>query len=83
MEIFSCNTYQVLKTLTKFKEQAYSGSFRNDGKLLVAGSAEGRVKLFDVGGKGLLRTFTGHKRLIKYFFPQSNNIGYNALCYDY
>ena len=35
-------------------------SFRNDGKLIVTGSDDGRVKVFDVNSKASLRVFSGH-----------------------
>ncbi|CAG9566041.1 unnamed protein product [Danaus chrysippus] len=50
----------VAKNISKFVEAAYGGCFRNDGRLLVAGSEESAVKLFDVQSKNVLRVFTGH-----------------------
>lgn len=50
----------VAKNISKFVEAAYGGCFRNDGRLLVAGSEESVVKLFDVQSKNVLRVFTGH-----------------------
>lgn len=50
----------MAKNISKFVEAAYGGSFRTDGRLLVAGSEEAAVKLFDVQSKHLLRVFTGH-----------------------
>lgn len=33
------------KTISRFRQIAYSGTFRNDGQLLAAGSEEGVVKV--------------------------------------
>jgi len=35
---------QVRRTISRFKDRAYSGSFRADGKLLVAGSEDAVVQ---------------------------------------
>ena len=85
MEVFSARNNQVLKTFAKFKEQAYSGSFRGDGKLLVAGGEEGCVRLFDVSRKALLRTFKEHSRygfvcLFKFSFTLILNVNSESKC---
>ena len=33
------------KTISKFKEAAYGGTFRNDGQLIAAGDKNGSVKV--------------------------------------
>ncbi|XP_030029481.2 U3 small nucleolar RNA-associated protein 15 homolog [Manduca sexta] len=60
VQIYDPVTKVVAKNISKFVEAAYGGCFRADGKLLVAGSEESGVKLFDVQSKSLLRVFTGH-----------------------
>ena len=45
--MYSSATNQVKKTVSRFKEAAYSGCFRHDGRLLAAGSEEGVVKVED------------------------------------
>ena len=45
--MYSSATNQVKKTISRFKEAAYSGCFRHDGRLLAAGSEEGVVKVED------------------------------------
>lgn len=60
VQVYSPTSLQIHKTISRFKEVAYSGSFRSDGKLLVAGGDEGSVRLFDVDSKSLLRLFKGH-----------------------
>lgn len=59
-QIYDPITKVVAKNISKFVEAAYGGSFRADGRLLVAGSEESAVKLFDVQSKSILRVFTGH-----------------------
>lgn len=58
----------VAKNISKFKEGAYGASYRNDGRLLVCGSEEAAVKLFDVQSKNVLRVFTGHTAPVSYYF---------------
>ncbi|XP_014367563.2 U3 small nucleolar RNA-associated protein 15 homolog [Papilio machaon] len=60
IQIYDPITKTVSKNISKFLEAAYGGSFRNDGRLLIAGSEEAAVKLFDIQSKNVLRVFTGH-----------------------
>ena len=62
VEIYDGETQEVHKSFSRFRKTAYSGCLRGDGRLMVAGGDEGLVRLFDVDGKALLRTFKGHKR---------------------
>lgn len=57
-------TCSVKKTITRFKDVAYSGSFRNDGKLVVGGCEDGVVRVFDVNSRIVLRQFTGHSQAV-------------------
>ncbi|XP_059475916.1 U3 small nucleolar RNA-associated protein 15 homolog [Neocloeon triangulifer] len=61
VQVYNSVTKTVYKNFTRFKETAYGGKFRQDGKLLCAGGHEGEVKLFDVGSKNLLRICKGHE----------------------
>ena len=45
MLIYDALTRKLRGQLTRFKDKAYSGSFRADGKLLVAGSETGHVQV--------------------------------------
>jgi U3 small nucleolar RNA-associated protein 15 len=54
----------IHKNYNRFKEAAFGGVFRNDGRLLLAGSEESALKLFDVSSKNLLRVFKGHQRFV-------------------
>ena len=38
-------TRQLKRQFTRFKDKAYSGTFRSDGKLLVAGGENGLVQV--------------------------------------
>ena len=49
------------KSLSRFKDTVYSGNFRDDGRLLCAGSARGLVHVVDVTTKAMLRRFRGHR----------------------
>ncbi|XP_059061403.1 U3 small nucleolar RNA-associated protein 15 homolog [Achroia grisella] len=60
VQIYDPITKVVAKNISKFVQAAYGGCFKNDGRLLVAGSEEAVVKLFDVQSKNVLRVFTGH-----------------------
>lgn len=60
VQIYNPITKLVTKNLSRFRENAYGGSFRTDGRLLCAGGEEANVKLFDTSSKSLLRLFKGH-----------------------
>ncbi|XP_050679298.1 U3 small nucleolar RNA-associated protein 15 homolog [Leptidea sinapis] len=60
IQVYDPITKAVAKNISKFVEAAYGATFRNDGRLIVAGSEEGAVKLFDVQSKNVLRVFSGH-----------------------
>jgi len=60
IQIYSSSTHQVNKSFTRFKDKVYSGSFRHDGKLLIAGGENGTVQLFDVNTRSVLREFKEH-----------------------
>ncbi|KAJ8662044.1 hypothetical protein O0I10_002376 [Lichtheimia ornata] len=60
VQIYSSKTHSPKKTISRFKDIAYSGSFRQDGKLVVAGDGTGLVQMFDVNSRAILRTFRGH-----------------------
>ncbi|XP_072289471.1 U3 small nucleolar RNA-associated protein 15 homolog [Eucyclogobius newberryi] len=64
IHIYGPFSQEPVKTFTKFKDNAYSGRFRSDGQLLVAGCEDSVVRLFDVGGKVALRMFKGHTKAV-------------------
>lgn len=47
VQVFSSRTRQVIKTFSRFKDVVHSATFRQDGKLLVAGDATGLVSVYD------------------------------------
>jgi U3 small nucleolar RNA-associated protein 15 len=57
-------TKTASKTFAKFKDKAYSGVFRSDGNLLVAGGETPVVQVFEVARKTQLRVFKGHKSAV-------------------
>ncbi|CAG8449475.1 11999_t:CDS:10 [Ambispora leptoticha] len=61
VQIYSSKTHKVEKTFARFKDTAYSGTIRNDGKLLLAGDATGCIQLFDINSRRILRTIHEHK----------------------
>lgn len=50
------------RVISRFKDKAYCGTFRKDGRMVVAGGEEGVVRVFDTESRTLLRQLTGHKR---------------------
>jgi U3 small nucleolar RNA-associated protein 15 len=64
VQIYNPLTKLVLKNITTFQKEAFGATYRNDGKLIVAGDDEGKVRLFDANTKTILRIFTGHKAAV-------------------
>ncbi|KAL0978929.1 hypothetical protein UPYG_G00177960 [Umbra pygmaea] len=62
IHIYGPFSQEPVKTFTRFKNTAYSGRFRSDGQLLVAGCEDSVVRLFDIGGRVELRMFKGHTK---------------------
>ncbi|KAF8429733.1 WD40-repeat-containing domain protein [Tirmania nivea] len=65
VQIFSSKTRKVSKTISRFKETAYSGTIRSDGRLLVAGDYSGLVQVFDLNSRAILRTWDQHKQPVQ------------------
>lgn len=61
VSLYSSTSKETIKSFSKFNDIVYSGMFRNDGKLVVAGDEKGSIKVFDINSKGILRTFKGHE----------------------
>lgn len=53
-------TNQVKRSLTQFKQNVRCATFRPDGRLLVSGGDDRRVRVFNVANKGLLKQLKGH-----------------------
>ncbi|BEJ15544.1 hypothetical protein CspHIS471_0501490 [Cutaneotrichosporon sp. HIS471] len=60
--VYAPKTGKVVKTVTRFKDVARCGEFRKDGKLMVAGSDDGLVQIFDIGSRAVLRTMKEHNQ---------------------
>lgn len=73
VQVYNPITKLVTTNLSRFREHAYGGSFRNDGKLLCAGGEESDVRLFDINTKSLLRLFKGHKAAVHRTFFTSDS----------
>lgn len=58
--IYNALTRALQGQISRFKDKAYSGTYRADGKLLVAGSETGHVQVFDTASRSLLRQLKGH-----------------------
>ncbi|XP_059500780.1 U3 small nucleolar RNA-associated protein 15 homolog [Stegostoma tigrinum] len=65
INIYGRYSQEPLKTFSRFKDTAYCGTYRDDGKLLAAGSEDGIVRLFDVGGRAALRQYSGHTKAVQ------------------
>lgn len=63
--LYDCNTCRVKRQFTRFKDKAYSGTFRGDGRLMCAGGETGIVQLFDTESRSLLRQFKGHTKPVR------------------
>jgi len=76
VEVFDHRTQQSLKAFRHFRQVAYSGSYRGDGRLLVAGGDEPVVQLFDVTqfNLDLKRSFKGHKAAVHVCRFLSDNV---------
>lgn len=62
VQIYSVRTRKLLKTITRFGDVARSGDIRRDGKVLVAGDDTGKMQVFDVNSRAILRTWAQHKQ---------------------
>ncbi|ODA80282.1 hypothetical protein RJ55_03240 [Drechmeria coniospora] len=62
VQIYSNRTRKLLKTITRFGDVARSGEIRRDGKVLVAGDDSGKMQVFDVNSRAILKTWTEHKQ---------------------
>lgn len=64
--VYDCATRKSKRVFSRFRDVAYSGTFRSDGQLIVAGGETGIVQVFDAGSRSLLRQFKGHKRPVHF-----------------
>lgn len=63
--VYDGTTTKVHKQFSRFKDVAYAGCFRSDGKVMAAGGESKIVQVFDVAHKTLLRQLTGHAAAVR------------------
>lgn len=61
VQIYSSQTRTVKKTISRFKDIAFSGELRADGKLLIASDNTGIIQIFDTASRSILRSLYSHK----------------------
>lgn len=62
VQIFSIRTRKLVKTITRFSDIAHSGEIRRDGRVMVAGDETGKIQVFDVNSRAILKTWEEHKQ---------------------
>ncbi|PQE05750.1 hypothetical protein CJF31_00004490 [Rutstroemia sp. NJR-2017a BVV2] len=62
LQIFSIRTRKLVKTITRFSDVAHSGEIRQDGRVMVAGDETGKIQVFDVNSRAILKTWDEHKQ---------------------
>lgn len=62
VQIFSIRTRKLVKTITRFSDIAHSGEIRRDGRVMVAGDDTGKIQVFDVNSRAILKTWEEHKQ---------------------
>ncbi|XP_062905300.1 U3 small nucleolar RNA-associated protein 15 homolog [Mobula hypostoma] len=65
IHIYGRYSQEPIKTFSRFNDTAYCGTYRDDGKLLLAGCEDGIVRLFDVDGRAALRQYSGHTKAVQ------------------
>lgn len=63
--IYNSQTRRSTRTFARFKDIAYSGVLRDDGRALAVGGQQGAVQLFDMSSRSILRKFTLHTRAVR------------------
>lgn len=62
VQIFSIRTRKLIKTITRFSDFAHCGEIRKDGRVMVAGDETGKIQVFDVNSRAILKTWEEHKQ---------------------
>lgn len=65
VHIYDGNSCKLKKTITKFKDVAYSGVFRSDGQIIAAGGETGVIQVFNAKSQMVLRQLKGHGRPVR------------------
>ncbi|CAG8468648.1 1854_t:CDS:10 [Ambispora gerdemannii] len=82
VQVYSSKTHEIKRSFARFKDTAYSGTIRNDGKLLLAGDATGCIQLFDINSRRILRTIREHKLPVQVTKFSSGNSAQILSCSD-
>ncbi|NXC27891.1 UTP15 protein, partial [Campylorhamphus procurvoides] len=64
IHIYGRYSQEPIKTFSRFRDAAYCATYRDDGRLLAAGSEDSSIQLLDVSGKAPLRQFEGHTKAV-------------------
>ncbi|KAI0206072.1 WD40-repeat-containing domain protein [Astrocystis sublimbata] len=62
VQIYSIRTRKLVKTISRFSDNARSGEIRRDGRIIVAGEDTGKIQVFDVKSRAILKTWDQHKQ---------------------
>jgi U3 small nucleolar RNA-associated protein 15 len=62
VQIFSIRTRKLVKTITRFSDIAHCAEIRRDGRVMVAGDETGKIQVFDVNSRAILKTWDEHKQ---------------------
>lgn len=65
IHLYSTSTNEIVKSFSRFRDVVYSGTFRSDGKLIVAGGEAPVVQVLDINTRAILRQFKGHTAAIR------------------
>ena len=60
ISIYDARANKERRTLSRFKDLVFSGTFRSDGRLVACGGAKGDVQIVDAKTKSPLRSYHGH-----------------------
>ncbi|ETP08674.1 hypothetical protein F441_15419 [Phytophthora nicotianae CJ01A1] len=74
IHLYSTTTNEIVKTFSRFRDVVYSGTFRSDGKLLVAGGEAPYVQVLDINTRAILRSFKGHTAAIRSTCFSADNV---------
>ena len=74
--VFDARSRRPTRTFARFKDVAYSGVLRDDGRALAVGGQQGWVQLFDCHSRAVLRKFQTHRRAVRSvrFSPHSHGV---------
>jgi len=59
---YDATSGKMKRQISKFKDVAYSGTYRSDGKLMAAGGESGIIQIFNMADRGILRHLKSHTR---------------------